>query len=153
MVAGLSSDDYALLNELKVRPRTISDVRSRHGADRLVAAGYAISRNLNISSVEYEITKLGKLALVLNQHGVLSTRYTVEPHRHDVDGVWYLKVTSEGNPALMMSIGAAQKLLQGLRSADADDLVNDLSRQIEKAYQYAGLKSELSVTGIETYRD
>jgi hypothetical protein len=73
--------------------------------------------------------------------------------KDDVDGLWHLKVTSEGNPALLMSIGAARKLLNNLRSADADDLANDLNRQIEKAYRYAGLKSETSVTGIEPYRD
>jgi hypothetical protein len=101
MSARLSRDDYVLLNELKAGPRTISDARPRNGAaDRLVAAGYATSRNLNISSVEYEITEIGRIALVLDKHGVLSTRYTVEPHRHDVDGLWYLRVTSEGNPAL-----------------------------------------------------
>jgi hypothetical protein len=137
LLARLSRDDYALLDELKSGPRTISDAKPRDGADRFVAAGYATSRSLNISSVEYEITQLGRIALVLDQHGVVSTRYSVEPHRHDVDGLWYLKITSEGNPALMMEIGAATKLAIVLRSAGADDLANDLERQIEKARRYA----------------
>jgi hypothetical protein len=136
--ARLSRDDYALLDELKARPRTISDVRPRHGADRLVAAGYATSRNLNISSVEYEITEIGRVALVLDQYGVLSTQYTVEPQRHDVDGLWYLKVTSESNPTLLMPIGSATKLAIVLRAAGADDRANDFEGQIEKARRYAG---------------
>jgi hypothetical protein len=34
----------------------ISDGRPRHGADRLVEAGFVSSRPLNMSDVEYEMT-------------------------------------------------------------------------------------------------
>jgi len=133
----ISRDDYALLDELKDGPRTISGAKPRDGADRLVAADYATSRNLNISTVEYEITKLGRAALVLGQHGVLSTRYAVEPHRREEDGLWYFKITSEGNPALLMSAGSATKLMDHLRAVGANDLANDLEHQLEKARRYA----------------
>ena len=156
MATTLSRDDYALLDQLNAGAQTISDNKPRDGADRLVAVRYATSRSLSISVVEYEITKLGKIAAALRQFGVWSTQFDVEPHRHDVDGLWYLKVTSEGNPVLMMSIGLATKLLVRLREIGADDLANDLEHQIEKARRYAGGKLEMPgsyITPIEPYRD
>jgi hypothetical protein len=138
MAARLSRDDFDLLDELKAGPRSISGANPRDGADRLVAARYATSRSLNISSVEYEITDLGRIALVLKQFGVASTQFSVEPHRLDVSGLWHLKITAEGNPTLMMDIGGATKLAIVLRDAGADDMANDLERQIEKARRYAG---------------
>jgi hypothetical protein len=141
MSTGLSSADYALLGELATRPRTISEARPRDGADRLVSAGYATSRSLNLKSVEYEITDLGKIAVVLSQYGVLSIRYTVQPYRNDVDGLWYLIVTSEGNPALLMSVGTATGLMDHLRAIGTDDLANDLQRKIGKAKRYAGVNA------------
>lgn len=143
MSAGLSSAEYALLGELTIEPRAISEARRRDRADRLVAAGYAKSRNLNRRSVEYEVTDLGKIALVLSQYGVLSTRYTVVPHRHDVDGLWYLIVSSEGNPSLLMSIGTAAILMDHLRAVGTDDLADDLQCKIEKARRYAGMRANV----------
>jgi hypothetical protein len=137
MATRLSPDDYALLDELKTRPRRIRAPKPRDGADRLVEAGYATSRSLNMSDVEYEITPLGKIARVLKDFGVHTTQYSVEPHQHDVDGQWYLKVTSEGNPAFLMPIGSATKLMDHLRAAGADDLANELERQIDRARWYA----------------
>jgi hypothetical protein len=60
----LSSEDYDLLAELIRRdgPARISHGRPRDGAERLVAAGYATSRSLNLSDIEYEITQLGRTA-------------------------------------------------------------------------------------------
>ena len=141
MSSGLSSAEYALLGELTTGPRTISEVRPRDSADRLVAAGYASSRNLNRRSVEYAITDLGMIAMVLSHYGVLSTRYTVEPYRHDVDGLWYLIVNSEGNPNLLMSIGTAATLLGHLRALGTNDWADDLKRKIDKARRYAGMRA------------
>jgi len=138
---GLSSADYALLGELATEPRTISEARSRDRADRLVATGYATFRNLSLRSVEYEITDFGKVALVLSQHGVLSPRFAVHPYRHDVDGLWYLIVTSEGNPDLLMSVGTATRLMDHLCAIGAVILANDLKREIEKARRYAGVQA------------
>jgi hypothetical protein len=137
MAIRLSSAEYALLGELATAPRAISEARPRDAGDRLVAAGYATSRNLNRRSVEYEITRLGLIALVLSQYGVLSTQYTVQPYRHDVDGLWYLIVNSEGNPGLLMSIGTAVTLMDHLRAIGIDDLADDLNCKIEKARRYA----------------
>lgn len=137
MATTLSRDDYALLEQLNGGPRTISGNRPREGADRVVEAGYAKAGNLNISSVEYTITNLGRQALMLKQFGVPSTQFSVEPHRHDVDGLWYLKITSEGNPAILMSVGKATQLAIALRSVGADDKANDFDHQIEKARRYA----------------
>jgi hypothetical protein len=139
MSTKLCSSDYNLLVELAAGPRTISEARSRDGADRLVAAHYATSRNLSVSSAEYEITDLGTIALVLSQYGVLSTRYTVDQRRHDVDGLWYLIVTGEGNPALLMSIDRAQGLMEHLRAIGADALARDFACEIAKARRYAGI--------------
>lgn len=138
MTTRLSPDDYVLLAELAGGTRTISNANPRDGAERLVAADYATSRSLNMSTVEYEITARGKLALMLKQFGVQSTRFSVEPHRLDVDGLWYLKIASDGNPTVLMSIGEATKLAIALRSISADDMANDLDSQILKARRYAG---------------
>jgi hypothetical protein len=135
----LSRDDHALLDQLNDGPQTILGNRLRDGADRLVAAGYATSRSLNMSVVDYEITKLGKIALALKQFGVWNTDFSVEPHRFEVNGLWYLKVTSEGNPALMMDIGSATKLMIVLRSVGADDMADEFEREINKARRYAGV--------------
>ena len=60
-----------------------------------------------MSVVRHEITPLGKIARALKDFGVYSTQYSVEPHRHDLNGQWYLKVTSEGNSSFLMPIGSA----------------------------------------------
>src|SRR5262249_39332255 len=137
MATRLSIDDYALLDELKDGPRSITAPKPRDGVDRLVEAGDAVSRSLNMSVFEYEITPLGEIARVLKDFGVYSTQYSVEPHRHDVDGQWYLKVTSEGNSPFLMPIGSATKLMDHLRAVGVDDLANELNRQIEKARRCA----------------
>jgi hypothetical protein len=93
MATSLSSPDYVVLGELADGPHTISAARPRDRADRLVVAGYATFRNLDIRSAEYEITDLGRIALALSQHGILSPRYTAKPQRHD--SLWYLAVASE----------------------------------------------------------
>jgi hypothetical protein len=139
MTIRLSNNDYDLLEELKTESQTITGAKPRDGADRLVAAAYATSRNLNVSSVEYEITELGRLAVVLKQFGVRSTQFSVEPHRHEVSGIWHLKITSEGNPTVLMDIGGAAKLSIVLRTVGADDMANDFERQIDKARRYAGV--------------
>jgi hypothetical protein len=139
MTTKLSGNDYQLLGQLSAGPQTISGNKPHDGADRLVAAGYAESRSLNPSVVEYGITARGRTALLLKDFGVLSTRVAIEPHRHDVDGLWYLNITSEGNPALMMGLGSATRLLDALRRTGADDIANDFDRQLDKAYRYAGL--------------
>jgi hypothetical protein len=141
MSIGLSSAEYAVLGDLATGPCTLSKVRLRDAADRLVAAGYATSRNLNFRAAAYEITALGRIALVLSQYGVLNTRYTVVPHRHDVDGLWYLTINTKGNPALLMSIGTAAQLMDHLRAAGTDHLANDLKRKIEKARRYTGMNT------------
>jgi len=53
----LSPDDHRLLDEMNQRDgiARISDGRPRHGAERLVEAGLATSRALNVSDVEYEM--------------------------------------------------------------------------------------------------
>ena len=137
MATRLSPDDYALLDELKTRPRRIRAPKPRDGADRLVEAGYATSRSLNMSAVQYEITPLGKIARALKDFGVYSTQYSVEPHRHDLDGQWYLKVRSEGNSPFLMPLGSATKLMDQLRAVGADDLANELERQIDRARWHA----------------
>ena len=144
MTARLSQQDYELLGELKAGPRTISGNKPRDGADRLVAAGYATSRNLNVSVVEYEITGLGEIAQVLRSYGVGSPRFSVEPHRHDVDGLWYLKVTSESNPTLLMDIGSATKLVVHLRTVGADDIANDVERETDRARRFALGKAQVA---------
>jgi len=86
----LSPEDYRLRDEMNQRGAVarISDGRPRHGADRLVEAGFVSSQPLNMSDVEYEMTPLGRQAFVLKQHGIASTVVeTIEPHRFDVDGV------------------------------------------------------------------
>jgi hypothetical protein len=100
MAPRLSPEDYRLLDELNRSGGTarISDGQPRHGADRLVDAGLATSRSLNLSDVEYEMTPLGRKAHVLRQHGIVSTDIeTIEPHQSDTDGLWYVKVCCPGD--------------------------------------------------------
>lgn len=142
MAATLSPQDYSLLDELNAGPRTISGNNARDGADRLVAAGYATSRNLNISVVQYEITQLGRIARVLKSYGLRTTQFSsVEPFRSDVDGLWRVKVTSEGHQPLSMDIGSVTKLVAHLRAAGAHDLANDFEREVERTRQFALSKS------------
>ena len=140
MAAKLSLADYDLLNELNRRGGTTQStgLRQRDDADRLVAAGYATSRNLNVSTVEYEITQSGRIALVLKAYGILDTRIsTIEPHRFEVDGRWWVKVSSDGDPALLMDIGSTTKLTIQLRAIGADDLANRFEAETDRARRYA----------------
>ena len=95
MAAKLTAEDYELLEDLYRQGgiARISAGRRRDGADRLVAAGYATVRPLNLSDLEYELTQLGRTARVLRMHEINSTIFSaIEPHRFDVDGRWWLKV-------------------------------------------------------------
>jgi hypothetical protein len=61
----ITDEDLELLKDLERRGGTarVSEGRPRHGADRLVSMGYAASRALNLSDVEYEITEAGRKVL------------------------------------------------------------------------------------------
>jgi hypothetical protein len=75
---------------------------------------------------------------VLKQHGIASTDVeTIEPHRFDVDGVWYVKVSCRGDPAVLMQIGAASKLAAHLRVARADDLADRFEEETERARRFS----------------
>jgi hypothetical protein len=135
----LSKDDYDLLGDLNAQGgrARISGGRPRHGAERLVSAGYATSCALNMSDVEYEITQLGRAALVLKDYGIYSTRLMIEPHRSEIDGLWRLKISSEGNPAVLMGIGAAIKLVPSLREVGDQELADLFENEIDRARRYA----------------
>jgi hypothetical protein len=135
-----SPEEYDLLAELNSRDglARISHGRPRASADRLVSVGYATSRALNLSDVEYEITRNGRTALLLKDYGIWNTQFSsMEPHRLD-DGLWYIKVSSEGDPATMLAIGAATKLAMQLRTIGAEDLADRFQKEIERARRYAG---------------
>lgn len=139
MATKLSAQDYDLLRDLNSRGgrARISDGRPRHGAERLVAVGYTTSRALNLSDVEYDITSLGRTVLVLKDHGIHSTQLTIEPHRFDVEGRWWIKVSSVGDPAVMMEIGAATKLAILLHAVGAEELAMRFEIEIDRARRYA----------------
>jgi len=140
MAAKLAAEDYELLEDLYRRSgfAHISGGRMRDGAERLVAAGCATVRALNLSDLEYELTTLGRTARVLRAHGISNTIFTaIEPHRFDVDGRWWLKVSSEGDPAIMMEVGYASKLVILLRAAGADELADRFETEMEKTRRYA----------------
>jgi DNA-binding PadR family transcriptional regulator len=61
----ITDEEFELLKELNERGgiARISDGKPRHAADRLVEAGYATSRALNMSDIEYEVTEAGRKAL------------------------------------------------------------------------------------------
>jgi hypothetical protein len=142
MATALSPEDYRLLDELNRGGGTarISDGRPRHGADRLVDAGLATSRSLNLSDVEYEMTPLGRKAHVLRQHGIASTDIdTIEPHRSDIDGLWYVKVSCPGDPAVLITVGNAVSLVAHLRHAHVQDLADRFQEQTDRARRFAGI--------------
>ena len=141
MARRLSPEDYRLLDEINQRGggARISEGRPRHGAERLVEAGFVRARPLNMSDVEYEMTPLGREAYVLKQHGIASVDVeTIEPHRFDVDGLWYVTVSCPGDPAVLMQIGAASKLAAHLRVAHANDLADRFEEETERARRFAG---------------
>lgn len=140
MAAKLKAEDYELLDQLCSRGGVaqILHGRPREGAERLVAAGYATVRPLNLSDLEYEITQLGRTARVLKAHGIYNTVFSsIEPHRFDVDGRWWLKVSPLGDPAAMMEIGAATKLVAHLRAAGSHDFADRFERETERTRRYA----------------
>jgi hypothetical protein len=140
MTERLTPEDYRLLDEMNQRggAARISDGRPRHGAERLIPAGFATSRPLNTSDVEYEMTPLGRRAFILKRHGIASVDIgTIEPHRSDVDGLWYVKVSCPGDPAVLMGIGAASKLAASLRFAHVDDLAEDFEKEVDRARRFA----------------
>jgi len=146
---GLLPEDYELLEELSRRGgrAQILGGRPRDGAERLVAAGYAIVRTLNLSDLEYELTPLGRTARVLKMHGINNTIFSaIEPHRFDVDGRWWLKVSPEGAPPIMMEVGYATKLAILLRAAGANELADRFETETEKVRRCA-MSGELRVHG------
>ena len=132
----LSSDEYDLLDELNNRGGVarISGGRQRGGAEKLVNCGYAVSRSLNLSDVEYEITELGKAAFVLHQFGINSTAFSVEPHRFKVDGRWYVKISGASAADHLFEVGSAVKVVLNLKSAGA----HDIARRFEIAIEQVG---------------
>lgn len=128
---------------------SISYPGPRHGAERLVERGLATSHPLNMGDVEYTMTPLGRKALALNRHGIASSEVnTVEPHKHD-DGVWYVKVSCTGDPALMMPVDTATKLAADPRAAGDFDLADKYRTKLigPGALPVAGSKS--AVTEVE----
>lgn len=120
-------------------PRIISGARHRHGADQLVEAGFARSRSLTMGYVEYEMTPLGRKAFILWQYGIRSIDIaTVEPHRYEVDGLWYVRIDSPGDPAVMMAPNAATTLVRDLRLAHEDGLADSIEKEIARARQFGG---------------
>jgi hypothetical protein len=146
----LLPEEYDLLAELNGRDglARISHGRPRAGADRLVSAGYATSRPLNLSDIEYEITEKGRSALLLRDYGIWNSQFSaIEPHQFD-DGLWYIKVSSEGDPAMMLGIGAATKLATHLRIIGAGELADRFEREIERARRYGGYSPQTSQPGV-----
>lgn len=72
---------------------------------------------------------------MLKSYGLMSTQLSIEPHRHDVDGLWYVK--SEGDPTLLMGVGSAAKLIVNLRAAGAEDLADDFERGVDRTCRFA----------------
>jgi hypothetical protein len=141
MATTLSLEDFQLLDELNRSGGTvrISAGQPRHAADRLVDTGLATSRSLNISDVEYEMTPLGRKSHVLRQHGIASTDIeTIEPHRSDIDGLWYVKVSGPGDPAVLITVGNATNLVVHLRHALVQDLADRFQEQADRARRFAG---------------
>jgi hypothetical protein len=92
-----------------------------------------------MSDVEYEKTPLGRQAFVLKQHGIASADVaTIEPRRFDVDGMWYVKVSCPGDPAVLMQFGAASKHAAHLRVAHVDDLADRFQEETERARRFTG---------------
>jgi hypothetical protein len=139
MTGRLSPEDYRLLEQMNLQGgiARISGGRPRQGADHLVDAGFATSRALNMSDVEYEMTALGRWAFALRWYGIASAEIeTIEAHRHD-DGLWYVKVSCSGDLAVMMTVGAATKLVEDLRAANADELAEKLQHETDRARRFA----------------
>jgi hypothetical protein len=140
MAIRLSAEDFQLLGDLDARGgrSSISSNRPRRGAEQLVARGFATSHPLNISDVEYTITQLGRKALILKRHRIASWEVdAIEPHKHD-DGVWYVKVTCAGDPAVMMPVSEATKLAVDLRAAGETHLADQVQHEAERALRFAG---------------
>jgi hypothetical protein len=107
-----------------------------------LAAAIRVHREIHITkttTTRYDFRlrhKRGATAVAITR---LPTYRSIVPPRRR--WAWYLIVTSEGNPALLMSVGTATGLMDRLRAVGTDDLANDLERKIGKAKRYAGVNA------------
>jgi len=80
-----------------------------------------------MSSIEYEITTLGRSALVLEESGLGRfdlSNLVIEPRRFEVDGLWRIKVSSPGDPELLVDFGFATQLVERLRALSDESLAH-----------------------------
>jgi hypothetical protein len=139
-VATPTNIDLDLLLDLNNRGGTacIFDGQARQGADRLVDLGYATSRALNLSDIEYVITKAGRKALVLQRYGLPDRDYSISTTK-DPDGVPRVKFEYAGDP-LLVDLHGAMNLAAELReigdSGTADAI--DISARKARHRQIAG---------------
>lgn len=72
-------------------------------------------------------------AEILDRFGLpVRDTFEIEPHRDDL-GIWRIKISHPGDPAILMSLGHAKRLADTIVSADAP-----LAEQIEGCRQAAG---------------
>ena len=75
-------------------------------------------------------------AAVLERFGLPDrSAFGMEPHRDD-QGIWRIKVSHEGDPAILMSQGLATRLADVIRSVDRH-LADQIDACIEKARRYS----------------
>ena len=71
----------------------------------------------------YTLTTLGRTALLLKSYGIFNTDIAnVEPYLLDGDGLWRVKVSTEGDADVFLDIGAATRLADELRVYGTTDL-------------------------------
>lgn len=61
--------------------------------------------------------------------------FEIEPHRDDL-GMWRVKITSDGDPTILFSIGSATRLADEIRKVDPE-LAAKIDANVEKARQRA----------------
>jgi hypothetical protein len=133
-VATPTNIDLELLLDLNRRGGTASiyDGKPRQGADRLVDLGYATSRALNLSDIEYVITKAGRKALVLQRYGLPDRDYSIAPTK-DPHGVPRVKFQSVGDPLRLVDLHGALNLTAELREIGDDDTASAIDISVRKA--------------------
>jgi hypothetical protein len=65
--------------------------------------------------------------------------FEIEPHRDDF-GLWRIKVSHDGDPALLMDQGHATRLADAIRDIDRP-LADQINACLQKARRYSGISN------------
>jgi hypothetical protein len=134
MMIALTAEDYELLGDLRERGgrAAISHARPREGAERLVKVGYATSRALNMSDIEYQITQAGRKALIFRRYGLPDRLYRISAATHPQGGP-SVKFEYAGDPVRFVDLHGAMNLATELNEIGDVETASAINASAETA--------------------